>query len=119
MTQGHKGGAEVTSAGAGQKSEGGGSKESERAAESAPGAARLAPRSGEASLDIKVWVYSLPQKFHPGLKKERSRCIHDQYGTEIRIHDELLVSPMRRENLSEAEFFFVPIYGECYIFGAI
>ena len=45
--------------------------------------------------------------------------MHDQYGTEIRIHEELLASPLRTLDPAEAEFFFVPIYGECFIFRAI
>ena len=83
------------------------------------GAGRQAPRSGEANLDFKVWVYPLPAKFHSGLKEEQGRCVHDQYGTEIRIHEELLASPLRTLDPAEAEFFFVPIYGECFIFRAI
>ena len=83
------------------------------------GAGRQAPRSGEANLEFKVWVYPLPAKFHSGLKEERGRCVHDQYGTEIRIHEELLASPLRTLDPAEAEFFFVPIYGECFIFRAI
>ena len=83
------------------------------------GKPKLTPRSGEANLDFKVFVYPLPPKFHVGLKEEQSRCVHDQYGTEIRIHEELLASPLRTEDPNEAEFFFVPIYGECYIFRAI
>ena len=57
-----------------------------------------------------VYVYDLPAQFHSQLAKEQRRCIYDQYGTEIRIHETLLRSPMRTTNPLEAEFFFVPIY---------
>jgi hypothetical protein len=60
----------------------------------------------------QVYVYELPEHYNHGLKKSQRRCIDDQYGTEIRIHEELLVSPLRTLDGDEAEFFYVPIYGE-------
>ena len=67
-------------------------------------------------MDFKVFVYDLPEKFHVGLKKEQKRCINDQYGTEIRIHEDLKHSKFRTKDPNEAEFFFVPIYGECHLY---
>ena len=63
-------------------------------------------------------MYDLPARFHTQLAREQRRCISDQYGTEIRIHETLLASPMRTLDPTQAEFFFVPIYPECYLFRA-
>lgn len=73
---------------------------------------------GNDGVDFKVYVYDLPAQFHSELAKQQRRCIYDQYGTEIRIHEMLMRSPMRTANPAEAEFFFVPIYPECYLFRA-
>jgi len=35
----------------------------------------------------EVYVYDLPEQFHRQLAKEQRRCLFDQYGTEIRIHE--------------------------------
>jgi hypothetical protein len=91
-------------------------------------------------------VYELPEQYNHALKRSQRRCIDDQYGTEIRIHEELLKSPIRtldgdevrlapaslftppsaicdegRRSIAlpfarQAEFYFVPIYGECMLF---
>eukprot|EP00899_Mesostigma_viride_P024867 jgi/Mesvir1/5565/Mv15587-RA.1 len=66
--------------------------------------------------DFKVYVYDLPKEFHSELKSDQKRCITDQYGTEILIHEELLRHPVRTIDPKQADFFFVPIYGECYLF---
>ena len=126
--------------------------------------------------DYKIFVYDLPGEFHSELKEDQKRCINDQYGTEIRIHENLLKvqhashnkdprlsliptsfafqvtrelitmlqdnqritvlcarwsaetqcgrwermsfwqHSIRTLNPEEAEFFFVPIYPECYLF---
>ena len=50
------------------------------------------PKTG---VSFKVFVYDLPHEFHRDLKQQQKRCVTDQYGTEIRIHEELLRSPMR------------------------
>eukprot|EP00951_Prasinocladus_malaysianus_P022072 scaffold184069_cov45-Prasinocladus_malaysianus.AAC.1 len=47
---------------------------------------------------FKVYVYELPAEYHSQLKKDQSRCISDQYGTEIRIHESLLESKYRTMN---------------------
>ncbi len=74
--------------------------------------------SGDDDFTFKIYVYDreIPEEFHRRLRKEQSRCVNDQYGTEIRIHEELLKSPIRTLNPEEADFFYVPIYGECYLF---
>lgn len=41
-----------------------------------------------------------------------------QYGTEIRIHEALLASRVRTLDPEEADLFFVPAYGECYLYRA-
>ena len=40
--------------------------------------------------DFKVFVYDLPAEFHSELKRDQKRCVNDQYGTEIMIHENLL-----------------------------
>lgn len=72
--------------------------------------------SSNNGLDFKVFVYELPDEFHVELKRQQKRCISDQYGTEIRIHEDLLKSPLRTLDPEEAEFFYVPWYGECFLF---
>ncbi|KAK3287380.1 Glycerol kinase [Cymbomonas tetramitiformis] len=67
-------------------------------------------------LDFKVYVYDLPAEYNHALKQEQRRCITDQYGTEIRIHEELLRSHVLTKDPEEADFFFIPIYGECMLF---
>ncbi|KAK3270001.1 hypothetical protein CYMTET_21581 [Cymbomonas tetramitiformis] len=74
------------------------------------------PAQETNELDFKVYVYDLPGEFHSDLKRDQRRCVNDQYGTEIRFHENLLQSSFRTTNPDEAEFFFVPIYGECFLF---
>ena len=64
----------------------------------------------------QVYVYDLPAKFNSALKAKQPRCVNDQYGTEIRFHENLLASAIRTTNPDEAEFFFVPVYGECNLY---
>ena len=71
------------------------------------------PKTGYS---FKIYIYDLPSEFHSNLKRDQRRCVSDQYGTEIRIHEDLLHSPIRTKNPEEADFFYVPIYGECYLF---
>jgi len=40
--------------------------------------------------DFKVFVYDLPSEYHSDLKRDQKRCVNDQYGTEIMIHENLL-----------------------------
>jgi hypothetical protein len=40
--------------------------------------------------DFKVFVYDLPPEYHIDLKRDQKRCVNDQYGTEIMIHENLL-----------------------------
>jgi len=76
------------------------------------------PQEAGEDPPFKIYVYELPREYHIQLKKEQGRCITDQYGTEIRIHETLLESRYRTLDPEEAEFFYVPIYGECYLFRA-
>eukprot|EP00873_Tetraselmis_striata_P033273 jgi/Tetstr1/453537/TSEL_040505.t1 len=76
------------------------------------------PPSKTKATDFKIYVYDLPKEYHIALKKDQPRCITDQYGTEIYIHETILNSSYRTLDPEEAEFFYVPIYGECYLFRA-
>ena len=55
-------------------------------------------------------MYNLPQKFHVEMLKKNKRCVTDQYGTEIRIHANIMQSKMYTLDPLEAEFFYVPVY---------
>ena len=60
------------------------------------------PKTG---FTFKIYIYDLPKEFHSDLKRDQKRCVSDQYGTEIRIHEELLKSPLRTLDPDEADFF--------------
>lgn len=75
--------------------------------------AGIDPKTG---VSFKIFVYDIPAEFHRELKQQQRRCVSDQYGTEIRIHEDLLKSPIRTLDPAEADFFYVPIYGECFLF---
>jgi hypothetical protein len=66
--------------------------------------------------DFKIFVYDLKPEYNVDLVKDQPRCRTDQYGTEIRFHENLLHHSVLTNDPEEAEFFFVPIYGECYLF---
>ncbi len=74
----------------------------------------LIPKRGKH--DFKIFVYDLKPEFNADLARDQPRCRTDQYGTEIRFHENLLHHSVLTNDPEEAEFFFVPIYGECYLF---
>ena len=43
------------------------------------------------------------------------RCLPHSYGAEMALHEALLVSPHRVTDPEEADYFFVPSYGGCFI----
>ncbi|GAQ87674.1 Exostosin family protein [Klebsormidium nitens] len=63
----------------------------------------------------KVFVYNLPSTFNRDMARKFSRCSTDQYGTEVWFHEAFLQSSARTTDPEEADFFFVPIYGECFL----
>ncbi|XRB16445.1 glycosyltransferase family 47 protein [Pseudoscourfieldia marina] len=79
---------------------------------------RLPPQlekdDGDA-LNFKVYVYDLPSKFNRDMSKKYKRCATDQYGTEVFFHEALLSSTLRTRDPDKADFFFVPVYGECFL----
>ena len=65
----------------------------------------------------KIYVYDVPKELTSELAKKYGRCERDQYGTEIWFHrfirdDE---NGVRTLDPGEADFFFVPQYGECFL----
>ena len=72
--------------------------------------------SSNDGVSFKIFVYNLPPKFHVEMLKKNKRCVTDQYGTEIRIHANIMQSKMYTLDPLEAEFFYVPVYGECKLF---
>ena len=80
-----------------------------------PASPSFEPSSNEG-VSFKIFVYNLPPKFHVEMLKKNKRCVTDQYGTEIRIHANIMQSKMYTLDPLEAEFFYVPVYGECKLF---
>ena len=80
-----------------------------------PASPSFEPSSNEG-VSFKIFVYNLPPKFHVELLKKNKRFVTDQYGTEIRIHANIMQSKMYTLDPLEAEFFYVPVYGECKLF---
>mmetsp|Transcript_34242 Transcript_34242/g.97074 ORF Transcript_34242/g.97074 Transcript_34242/m.97074 type:complete len:414 (+) Transcript_34242:3020-4261(+) len=78
-------------------------------------ACRRQPRTQEQWHLPRVYVYDLPSKFNRDLSKKYKRCSTDQYGTEVFFHEALLQSTVRTKDPADADLFFVPIYGECYL----
>ena len=66
---------------------------------------------------VKIYVYDLPSKFNKDMVKRYRRCASDQYGTEVFFHEALTRhgNEFRTMKPEEADFFFVPIYGECFL----
>ena len=80
-----------------------------------PASPAFEPSSNDG-VSFKIFVYNLPPKFHVEMLKKNKRCVTDQYGTEIRIHANIMQSKMYTLDPLEAEFFYVPVYGECKLF---
>ena len=93
---------------------------------------RLELRGGHrASLRPAIYVYELPVWFNGWLHETRLHshdCTYRRYkegnttnwenyafGLELALHEVLLASPHRTLNPEAADFFFVPVYGGCYI----
>jgi len=86
---------------------------------------------GRGRLRPSVFVYDLPSEFNSWTAETRmtaSDCVYRRYkegnetvwenyafGLELALHEALLVSPHRTLNPRDADFFFVPVHGGCYI----
>ena len=89
-----------------------------------------------AALRPAIYVYELPVKFNYWLMETRMHpqdCTYRRYsgephrgggftlwenyafGLEMALHELLLASPHRTLNPEAADFFFLPVYGGCYI----
>jgi hypothetical protein len=86
-----------------------------KSGEAGPASAFVEKTENEG-VSFKIFVYNLPPKFHVEMLKKNKRCVTDQYGTEIRIHANIMQSKMYTIDPLEAEFFYVPVYGECKLF---
>jgi hypothetical protein len=78
-----------------------------------------------------VYVYELPGRFNTDLMEGRiktadcmyrdytpgnaTRWLYSAFGMETALHEILLTSPHRTLDPETADFFFVPVYGGCYI----
>ncbi|CAL6334967.1 unnamed protein product [Bathycoccus prasinos] len=71
----------------------------------------------ESSSFPKVFVYDVPKQLTSELAKRYGRCERDQYGTEIWFHRNFRddKNGVRTMNPEEADLFFVPQYGECFL----
>ena len=65
----------------------------------------------------RIFVYDLPRRFNKELSRKYKRCIKDQYGTEVLFYEELVADKnlYRTTNPEIADFYFVPVYGECFL----
>jgi hypothetical protein len=72
---------------------------------------------GESLAFPKVFVYDVPKQLTSELAKKYGRCERDQYGTEIWFHRNFRddKNGVRTMNPEEADLFFVPQYGECFL----
>mmetsp|Transcript_13969 Transcript_13969/g.45781 ORF Transcript_13969/g.45781 Transcript_13969/m.45781 type:complete len:469 (-) Transcript_13969:196-1602(-) len=84
-----------------------------------------------ARLRPSIYVYELPAKFNTWLAETRvtpEDCVYRRYvldnltkwenyafGLELALHESLLSSPHRTLNPHDADFFFVPVQGGCFI----
>ncbi|KAK9812939.1 hypothetical protein WJX72_006050 [[Myrmecia] bisecta] len=75
--------------------------------------------SPSTRLPMKVYIYDLPAEFNAELLTDQPRCYTDQYGTEIKLHEYVEKSEHYTRDPAEAEFFLVPLYGECRLFRSI
>ncbi len=83
----------------------------------------------------RIYVYELPGEFNTFLLARRQNpdaCVireyqpagggatapkwsNTLYGAEVAVHEALLASPHRTTDPAAADFFYVPVYGGCYI----
>jgi len=81
-----------------------------------PQCVRVAHNAEEDLALPKIFVYDVPSKFTTDMSRKWKRCSTDQYGTEVFFHEALLAArDVRTTRPEEADFFFVPIYGECFL----
>ena len=73
--------------------------------------------NAEEELELpKIYVYDVPSKFTTDMSRKWKRCSTDQYGTEVFFHEALTnARDVLTTRPEEADFFFVPIYGECFL----
>lgn len=96
-------------------------------------------RGGAPALKPRIYVYELPGEYNSFLLARRQNsdaCALREYvappggprggptsvawtgtlyGAEVALHEALLASPHRTLDASEADFFYVPAYGGCFI----
>ena len=62
-------------------------------------------------------MYDLPRRFNKELSRKYKRCTTDQNGAEVLFHEELRRDKnlYRTTNPDRADFFLVPVYGECFL----
>jgi hypothetical protein len=65
---------------------------------------------------LKIFVYELPSKFNSIIAVRHPYCAPGAFGTEIYIHEQLLLSEHRTLNPEEAHLFFVPVYSACVVY---
>ena len=96
-------------------------------------AAQHASAHAPPRLRPSIYVYELPSQFNVRLMEGRTHagdCVFRRYeggaanmtawlpaafGLEVAVHELLLASPHRTLDPETADFFFVPVYGGCYI----
>ncbi|KAF4675458.1 hypothetical protein FOL46_001396 [Perkinsus olseni] len=73
----------------------------------------LAQPSPESFSSFKVYVYEPPEEIFTGLQQSSLLCGMGQWGVEVLVHKWLLSNANRTKDPSDADLFYVPVYGTC------
>ena len=76
----------------------------------------------QAVCQPKIYVYEAPASFQVSQKVQQERCSESNYNSEVILHNQLTdpSSPIYKhyvtKNPEEADFFFIPFFGACYLY---
>ncbi|KAF4749216.1 hypothetical protein FOZ62_024275, partial [Perkinsus olseni] len=73
----------------------------------------LAQPSPVSFSSLKVYVYEPPEDIFTGLQQSSLLCGMGQWGVEVLVHKWLLSNANRTKDPSDADLFYVPVYGTC------
>ncbi|KAF4684822.1 hypothetical protein FOZ63_024742 [Perkinsus olseni] len=73
----------------------------------------LAQPSPVSFSSLKVYVYEPPEEIFTGLQQSSLLCGMGQWGVEVLVHKWLLSNANRTTDPSDADLFYVPVYGTC------
>lgn len=76
----------------------------------------------QAVCQPKIYVYKAPSDIQVSLKIQQEKCHESNYNSEIILHNQLtdpnsaIYKHYVTENPEEADFFFIPFFGSCYLY---